>query len=1816
MPSREREDSLERDRESKRPLRSHQSSSSMSSALIPMWDSSDPERAPPPLPLNPSSPLTTSARASSAIVTAAAALSDRVRESIGSSPFIVRDLPPSREGSPSRLLKDAQHRRMQSLQSTTGNVKELSNLLEGGNRRGDQSPEKSPERSSVRRETPSLDSLREIPAYTPIRPHTPILRENTPPSATMLALRNTPTPLEMPENIISPPQSRALVKSAPSIDALSVQIKGLTSIANNLQDEMSMLSRRSKDNAADLVSLQKVTTSRDEDIRKALRDLLENISLPRPDSSAGRIEGSKARRDSTSTGSDEKNTSLASDIKSRDFGPLRTKSSETLRSDGSSMRFSSASYAMDGTAILAMLEKLMREVANKTGQDQLISGLSELIKAVARDGCDTSKKLEDIIGHLKALGDRPMGPIPRYPPPPNGQGPRSFSGQMRGPPPTQRLGFENGSDGPPGQVARIPKDIAIQKQFAPGPTRGPPGRRQSFSDSINGSAIGGDVIGEDTVKLLHRLKDSITENGGLTAETKALVRELRGEVLGLGREIGRKLDKAEKRDSQLAEDKSTSSDTLSKIIEEGLEDLQENMSRLFKEYRRQSSSSVASKALDKDDVYVIVRQALAENSTRELEEDHEKPEPIQKEHILDAIREAWEAYRPEEPTHSHVGIDRDEIMDCLREGLLDYKPEAESGVTREVVLDALKEGLDNFQPPPVEPMVDPVMTREEILGAFRECLETMDLQSMRRDEEIEGVTREEILDAVKEGLASQDRSADSLVLAAPPSFTKDDIIEAVREGFSTVSPSNKEIEHELLDRLEEVIEGMRNEFQLVSEEAKQNLTASGRDTEQVLDAIKDGMQQLKEEMAHNIVPAPSVAPTIDHEAILLTLKDNHDRLRAEIERLGDKPVDMTGTDEILDALREGLASLRADIDGLKEDAISPKPNPNKGAIIVPDGLQRSDLNNLEVMIAQLRIKVEAMDASAHTKPTAHAPAQPVKRDDLTALEEMIRGVQLSLDEISLRERPFGDGGSKEDLDAIETLLQNTKAKVDAINIPELEALASKDDMEILAGAIKTIKDSVIGFVAATDSDMLRKTDLGSFAESFEELKMTVKEAHDSIIENSTGAKKEDFEAIETIVTNMKVKIDEIAKIKPELLPSKEDITTLAESMKELKSKSEEYSEASSRVYEEQSNGLGEKVEAVGLMIAEIKDEISNKLEGHSKGVKDFASIFEAASGSIADNFKETLSTVDKGFRATQDVVERVNTTQEEKATEVLEKMEIFATLIDELRNNSGEKDAALNETKEVIDELKTLIDTLGITFNATGEKMSFDSKTLFDRVEQTHGQGREDHYKTWQEVQRVSSSIDSFRGEFGDYQPKLFAAIKDLKVLISQHFEYVQTQSEKTPPPVVVQAPIEQPALLRDVPEKYDDTNVQTKLDQLISHVDSTDKSSVNPELLEQIHEQMKATAAEMSEFINTQTTVLAEIQYDKQKQADEAGRALDQRVAQKSIVEADVVRLSQEKEELALEVAALRAERAGLANDKLKLSAEVASIETAIKIRREELAIVEARAESLERRILEGVIDHSRALLVTRSSKDPNTMSLKRVASNASTSTVGSLNNSTLGAALKKRQAPRSLNVSANSPGGRRIHSLNQITMNVPTGSQAYDARSIQTKGFAGLKRSHSVKAGSGNGAGSLSNRKVSLPVVGLTATEPDHDKENAGDPEALDDSAEVMHSERAIDKETFDDSSAEEDRDTVIDHQLRNSIGPSILGNAETLVDYGHDATDVLSAEGEDDDMMMVLHSGNGQRLYAKGDKVEDESEDEVLSAVDIELDSAAASVSVISE
>jgi len=189
----------------------------------------------------------------------------------------------------------------------------------------------------------------------------------------------------------------------------------------------------------------------------------------------------------------------------------------------------------------------------------------------------------------------------------------------------------------------------------------------------------------------------------------------------------------------------------------------------------------------------------------------------------------------------------------------------------------------------------------------------------------------------------------------------------------------------------------------------------------------------------------------------------------------------------------------------------------------------------------------------------------------------------------------------------------------------------------------------------------------------------------------------------------------------------------------------------------------------------------------------------------------------------------------------------------------------------------------------------------------------------------------------------------------------------------------------------------------------------------------------------------------------------------QKDEIEADIEVLGEEKGLLRQAVEALKAEKEALAAQKSRMNADVSSLETALRIRRDELHEMDAKAEMIERRMLEGVMNQSRMLLLAKGAKpaplkkqqgrDLRVPSSTSVASAQTvTSTVPGLKaNHSL--AMKTRPSMLRNGAMPNST-ERRIMSLNQINHNVPTGAHALSTTpSLVSNSSQRLQRSHSVK-------------------------------------------------------------------------------------------------------------------------------------------------------------
>jgi hypothetical protein len=820
------------------------------------WDSADPERAPPPLPLNPgpNSP-TTRANTSATIAAAAKKIIESSRDSAPLSSYVSNV---TALGSPERsLIKGAHHKRMQSLQP--GSVKDLRNYLDNS-----RSPERSPERPAAaeRRQstasglspfsardgrdymspmsptpdrevtpTPSArDLLKETPNLRPSSRHSRIYGENTPPSATMLALQT----MQVPDEPFADVTNRSGTPTTPRVNTnydFASQLLNITTIATNLQKEMASLSRRSKDNATDLVHLKDATTARDEDIRRSLRTLTSSVSAqallgaPPP-------QGLRSRSASiTAPAFLDSKTLFSSPPPVGGYHLPRAASAHSFLDDG---RLGSPSpYSVEGAASVAMLEKIIREMVTKEGQERLLGTLNELFEKSSKDNVEAAKKVEELADFIKEKSES------------QAMVPMTFGAD--GGPPKLELNFDS-----PSALAKI-REAA----------------------NAEGSKPAQD---EEVMKLLQRIKDSITHSGGATSEVKGLVRDLRGEVLGMGRELGRKLDQVSETQLNATLDRSIedsqgtlTAEEIHRVLEDGLNELKQQIHSMLQERAAHDDDSFRQLATTNsgpngDEIFALVKHALSEQQEASAREMVPAGSGLERNDVLEAVKDGLKDFEPNIELQQ-FGLERDEIITVLKEGLEDYqntRPEpAGPGIDKADVFEAIQEALKDFQPASPDHLQS---VRDDILAEVRLALEefraTPNAPSL--DDE---ATRAGILDVIRQGFADAGPTREF-------DISKADLFEAVKASIDGTTIPFNSFGEQVLQQLHELVDGMRVEF-------KQYSAANGRDTEQVLDAVKDGLESL----------------------------------RAEIESYVDRAQDVTGKDEIVDTVKVGLEQLRSDVQG-------------------------------------------------------------------------------------------------------------------------------------------------------------------------------------------------------------------------------------------------------------------------------------------------------------------------------------------------------------------------------------------------------------------------------------------------------------------------------------------------------------------------------------------------------------------------------------------------------------------------------------------------------------------------------------------------------------------------------------------------------------------------------------------------------------------------------------------------------------------------------------------------------------------------------------
>ncbi|PLB46905.1 hypothetical protein P170DRAFT_438604 [Aspergillus steynii IBT 23096] len=2060
------------------------------------WDSSDPERAPPPLPMNPGSTSpATKGNVSPGIQAVAANFAEKMRENAPSS-YTTNPMPPKPSSPEKSLIKGQFHKRMQSFQNNDPRS-EFLNYLES---RSPERPlkasildpnakqqEKSPTKSSDDQE--DRDSDRDLPNLLISNRYLskPILGESTPPSATMLALQNMQLPSEsevQPKSDDSDPFVVSSETNPSSLNSLSTQIHSLTDIASNLQREMAQLSRRSKDNATDLVSLKAATNARDEDIRKSLRDLSSSLSAKFLDSDAA------TRWDfSTLLGSDK-------DINNRDpdsspnskksYSAPRMQSPNPFAAAMEREMCGSPAPISDGSASIALLEKVLREMATKEGQDKLVE-LAEELKS--RPTSDTSEShpdskiaemLEEILTHVKEdAGNKALVPT--------------------------RLSFS---------AARMPPRAnsdftgTQSRSFDARPVFGPEGDEMDNHRESDRSLIHTDNQ-DDMLAIMKRVRSSVIEGGGLTNEVKALVRELRGEVLGMGRNLARQFEEAQM--PRALEDQSNSSpgeEEIAAIVDDCLHELKEQLASILAENQHHSSAlSEFRAAMDSSAIYSILKGAFEDLDWARLR-DELRGNEMQKEDIIETVREAWETYKPEIELQN-FGLERDEILECLAEGLKEYQPKHEHAVTYDQVLAAVQAGMQDFAPPPS-------ITKDEIAQTIRECFEnsqpaprSVEPEHLHtiRDEILQAVTesvttqsaltretldsglgRDEILSAVSDGIEAHFTAAkemetphitkedvanvvndafsaqQSAVSAdAQPSISRDDILNAIAEGMENQNSMIREIELNKDDLMEAISAGLQEatastnhnvgdqmlgrlqeQLEAMKEETHQRSLSNEQDNSQVLDAIKDGIavvrqevesyaaaateasgkheimdtvkdgfrllqadmektitetalsngsggnpdtpelldamekefehlrtslsgmlirsnvsaekdeildairdisegrktestqdvaqvikqefESLRESMNMSLVRAEE--PKNDKDDIIAALRESLETfhtekeppkesgenvfstnelvdvfqdgvgtIREDLAKLIDRPA-ASDHSELLETLKEGLSSLKADVESLREshkgaegtEGVEEMETTRGGELMLANESNiGTDIEGLKALISQLQVKVEAIES---TPRAAEPSADALKKEHLDDVLAGLHELQGSISGIVARENPTDETtAKKEDTDAIETLLRNTKSQLDEMTFPAPDEIAKAEQLGSLEAMVKETKEAISEMGTRLEAEGPTKAEIGTLETLMKDMWVALEELKGKGTEEETDTEKlvkADLQTVEAMIFEVKTQVDELKLPDVETLPTKTDFQDLSALVAEFREKTEAENEMTAQGFEARKvehAGLAEKIDEARAVVEGLGDEMKSKLDGSNEGLSELKQLLEglaasAESFTTVENVNELTELINREFeraRGEQDaeklekeerdaaavvkhdetraaIIVELGTKIDEKLGEVIGKYDEAQSAMESKFSDSAQRDEAnleaVTNTKALAEDIKLVIGTMGNSVNEACERISADTKTFFEKVDTSYTKMEEiqNEVKSQQEqarsdIEKAAAATDRVESKLHEFHPQVLESIQEILSIVGQHYDHSQKSAEdlkmdlSTLPSTIPQL---LPALPAPEPEKYDDSQVHEKLnsildhaknekvhealdvlvervtndqvhekldqllnqttstngqmydklnellshatgtngpvhdklDTLIGHATNTEQSVTQMMKLDEMHKDIMETSRKMNEMFTAQSAMVTEDNERRRKESEEAAVALERRNAQKDQVEAEIVTLNEEKESLLKMISSLKTEKDDLVKQNTKLNKEVSGLEMALELRQEEMQVMEDRADSLEKRILEGVLDHARSVLLSRPNMPGLNMKKSRgsrargpsCASNASTAKDNrSILGSSVGLALKKRgQTPSQAGsvTPSNASKERRILSLSHVTGN----RGVSDRQASGNSGFASLKRSHSVKS-------NFSQRKASWGGRSSVAN-----KENEAFPEEEEhqsgEESDTGTERRTSYTGTYTDSMVY-GTGSVVSTDRRVSTASSTPGGAgaeqqDTPGDREQDENDGPGAEAQDDD------------------------------------------------
>ncbi|RMD43206.1 hypothetical protein DV735_g1896, partial [Chaetothyriales sp. CBS 134920] len=1311
--------------------------------------------------------------------------------------------------------------------------------------------------------------------------------------------------------------------------------------------------------------------------------------------------------------------------------------------------------------------------------------------------------------------------------------------------------------------------------------------------------------------------------------------------------------------------------------------------------------------------------------------------------ISDIVEEAVVKHSAVPAPAPIADLTRREIIDAVEEGMARQPPVTkEVEFNREDLFDAIKSCLEGEQNP-LGGM------GERVVEAMHEFLGSMKTE-FQEYSTANGKDTEQVLDALKDGLEDLRADIEAYVDRAADVTGKDEIMDLVKAGFAGVQmdieklaarpPPSASNTPELLDAMDKEFQHLRD---TINKSMSMNLPRSGN--EEILDAIRDMQDDrqssvssntedviklVKEELEHlratlagtlvkagasiqreditdavreametsRSVPRDGTESILSNTSELLdAFQDGVENIRADLQKLMNRPTDVSTTYEVLDTLKAGIVDLRNDISNLQKSYTDPDPSSvgDRAVVVHDENKIHTELESLKVMITQLRIKIEALDTMP--TPIVEFPREMrVHKDDLDELHDAIQAVHSTVMDVKNAPPPPpppapevilpSNLASKEDTDAIETLLTNMKAKIDDMTAPDVASSGKTEQIEAMEDMLRELRVAVEDL--GEKSLESGKADLEFVEFMLKDVQKAVEEIQGRMAAISPQGEllsKAEIGVVESLCADIKTRLDDLRVPDPATLPTHDDIKDIRDSLKAFREQAEADNDLTAQAFEARKiehGGLANKIDDVKGVIGDLRDELMNKLDGSEEGLIELNKVLGmhhdgmsayATATSItelsdfvksefqkqADNHSSRKVDLDEQsatlFNKHEEVCAELKAAIEDKFNELMIKYDDAqasnASKMSSMDESAKSHEQTMEHTRAAVDEMKLVMETLGATMTEVCDGMSADSKTVFSKVDEASTKLDElqtvfalEQSQTREEVVKAGATTSRLEAILAENHPAVLAAIREVLDAVSDHKAHSQEQTENLaretenlaraaeeiksgvgaiPTSITGLLPAPGPAqeTIREVPTApaYDDSEIHDKLDNLISHAATatevfadienqqkhTQEALGNLDKLDQIHGAVVAAAAEVASLVATQTRLMTEEDESKREEAVEAAIALEKRMAQKENVEADIVRLSEEKNALVESMQALRLEHEALSNQTKNLTRQVAQLETTLSERQKDMRDMNDRAESLERRIMEGIMTQARA---AREAKAPNrrkkvsaqerdaSMNLKRVPSSASTATATTTRasaregNSSL-APLKKRPSlghSKSGGSARQSGIDRRILSTSHVMGN--RGRETPDKQLVlapapTSNGLVSLKRSHSVKS---NPSSFVDVRKPSWnkPVKGGQRSVRE-EKENMGHDEdrdyaSSDDGDEQMTERRSSVSRTslgtsymYTDSLGYDTGSSLSAHSARtvsynSSIGGTLNGGPQMADDAA--ARDMMSLAHHDSQKTVI--------------------------------------------